>query len=98
MKLIKADGKHIEVPLAKLSDNDATYAREQAKKVDENPFKEAPASDEPGNSDHADETPETPAKKGIWKGVKLVKPQTFKAWTFKPSVAAPAAGGVPPPK
>ena len=96
VKLIKADGKRIEVPLAKLSDNDATYAREQAKKVDENPFKEAPATDEPGNSDHADETPETPAKKGIWKGVKLVKPQTFKAWTFKPSVAAPAAGGVPP--
>ena len=42
VKLIKADGKHIEVPLAKLSDNDATYAREQAKKVEENPFKEAP--------------------------------------------------------
>ncbi len=91
VKLVKADGKHIAVPLDKLSDNDATFARDEAKKIEENPFKEAPGENEPSAADHSDETAEAPAKKGIWKGVKNVKPQSFKTWTFKPVAVASAA-------
>jgi hypothetical protein len=92
VKLIKADGKHIAVPLDKLADDDATYARDEAKKVEENPFKETSADDEAVAADHEDEASEAPAKKGVWKGVKTVKPQSFKAWSFKPVAPATALG------
>jgi hypothetical protein len=94
--LVKADGKLLEVPLSKLSDDDAKYVREQTEPIDENPFAAVPgtvasaSSDAPLGLPSADEPaggPSAPSavKKANWREVRQVRPQTFKKWSFKPS-------------
>src|SRR5205823_472123 len=76
--LAKADGKTIEVPLAKLSDADAGYVKGVTEASD-NPFVEsatsvAAASDASG-----------PTNKANWHDAKQIRPQTFTKWSFTPS-------------
>jgi hypothetical protein len=97
--LVKTDGKLIEVPLAKLSEEDAKYVRELTDPIDENPFTNVPAAiataddgspegSEPTESTESAAAPSAPtngAKKANWRQVKAVRPQKFAKWSFKPS-------------
>jgi WD40 repeat protein len=78
--LMKADGKRIEVPIAKLSDEDNRYLKDLGDAAD-SPFQEVGGGASvgaPGPSAAAN------AKKANWNGAKLVQPQNFKEWSFTP--------------
>lgn len=76
--LIKTDGKRVEVPIAKLSDEDGRYLAELGNAA-ESPFQEV------GGDSSAAPAPAN-ARKANWNGAKLVQPQDFREWTFKPPV------------
>ena len=72
-------GKQIEVPLDKLADDDANYARQQDNDS-ENPFAAA-------TNDAISQTPTPPGPKltpANIKSVKVLTPKTFSSWTYKP--------------
>ncbi len=82
--LVKADGNRIEVPIAKLSDEDNRYLKE-LNDAAESPFQEvggASSAAAPGASPSP--SAQVNAKKANWNGAKLVQPQTFKNWSFTP--------------
>ncbi|HVT29541.1 MAG TPA: SHD1 domain-containing protein [Lacipirellulaceae bacterium] len=77
--LLKADGKRIEVPIDKLSDEDARYLKTLSESG-ANPFQEVG-----GGSTGASATlAKGRAKKANWNGAKLVQPKTFQQWSFTP--------------
>jgi hypothetical protein len=82
--LTKSDGKRIEVPTAKLSDEDARYLLE-VKTAGESPFQEV------GGAGSAPEA--TPSTKVDWNSAKFVEPKDFQGWLFKP---ASGKGSLPP--
>jgi hypothetical protein len=71
--LTKEDGKSLQVPLEKLSEQDVGYIR-GVTETSESPFQEVatPASVE--------------LKKANWQSVKTIRPQTFSKWSFSPSI------------
>jgi WD40 repeat protein len=75
--LAKSDGKRIEVPTAKLSDEDARYLLE-VKTAGESPFQEV-------GDDGSTAVAVTPSTKVDWSAAKVVDPQDFQRWMFKPS-------------
>lgn len=81
--LVKPDGKRVEVPIAKLSEEDGKYLHELSS-AEKSPFQEV----------GGEAAAAAPTKKANWNGAKLVRPQTFKQWSFVPPTAnrtAPAA-------
>lgn len=75
--LIKAGGKRIQVPMAKLSDRDKGYVEAQgATAKSENPF---------GETGDATETASIDTKKANVRDARTIRPQTFSKWSFTPS-------------
>lgn len=89
--LIKTDGKRIEVPLAKLSDEDGSYLKKLGDAAD-SPFQEV-------GGESSEAPAHAKAKEANWSGARLLRPQEFKEWTFKPPVpktqSAPLTGAAP---
>ncbi len=77
--LLKADGKRIEVPIDKLSDEDSRYLKELSE-AGASPFQEV--GSEPAGSSTT--TAKSRAKKANWNAAKLVQPKSFSQWSFKP--------------
>ena len=75
-------GKQIEVPLEKLADEDANYAR-QLEDDAENPF--ASSSIGGGFQSPVQAAPKITAAN--YQGAKVVQPKSFDSWTFKPEAS-----------
>jgi WD40 repeat protein len=75
--LLKADGKRVEVPVAKLSDEDTKYLQE-LNNASDSPFEEVP------DAQSAGAPPTTAGKKANWNGARLIQPKTFPKWSFTP--------------
>ena len=73
-------GKEIQVPLEKLADEDAKFARELESEED-NPF--AVATNE-GVAPRGQSSSSANIAKAITKNAKMLQPKTFSSWTFKP--------------
>jgi hypothetical protein len=84
--LENSKGKRIEVPLEKLSEEDAKYIQDQKANDEDNPF-EAASGD--ANNPSTASTSGAKMLKANRKGVKNVQPKSLAAWTFKPE-AKPA--------
>jgi hypothetical protein len=74
--LIRTGGKQVKVPLEKLSDEDQQYVKSQ-NESEQNPFGE-PDPEEP-------EAQAANTKKANWQGVRELRPETFKKWSFTPA-------------
>lgn len=76
--LVASNGKRIEVPLERLSEDDVRYVNELLKPT-ENPFQ--------GAVDSADDVQDV--KRANWRSARQVAPRSFPKWTFEPESAGP---------